>query len=35
MCDFYGLYYVFYGIILLMDGIGLEDINIFDLLKCL
>lgn len=34
MCEYKGLYYVFYGLILLMDGIGFEDINIFVLVEC-
>lgn len=32
MWEYYGFYYVFYGVLLLMEGIGLEDINIFLLL---
>ncbi|EEU8212722.1 recombination protein RecR [Listeria monocytogenes] len=35
MRDFHGLYHVLHGTISPMDGIGPEDINIPDLLKCL
>lgn len=35
MREYKGLYYVLYGFILFMDGIGLEDINIFLLIECL
>lgn len=34
MKEYNGQYYVFYGVIFLMDGIGLEDIKILELLKC-
>lgn len=33
MKEYNGLYYVLYGVILFMEGIGFEDIKVSELLK--